>query len=66
MPRTLRAGEVARLVGVSVVTVRAIPADKLPVHTTEGGQRRYEPTDVAAYLRAQGRRVPPELEAAED
>ncbi len=57
----LRIGEVARHLGVSVGTVRAIPAERLPVHTTEGGQRRYEAHDVATYLRSQGRAVPAEL-----
>ncbi len=58
---SLRIGEVAKLIGVSVTTVRAIPAERLPVHVTEGGQRRYEARDVAAYLRSQGRAVPADL-----
>ncbi len=60
---TLRIGVVARALGVSIGTVRDIPAEKLPHHRTEGGarqigERRYEAADVAAYLRAQGRPVP--------
>lgn len=54
-------GEVAEVLGYSVSTVKRIPREDLPYSESPGGQRRYEKSDVAAYLREQGRAVPVEL-----
>ncbi len=49
--KTLKAGEVARLLGVSVQTVgRWARLDELPHTTTPGGHRRFRETDVLAFL----------------
>lgn len=64
MVRTLRIGEVAKMLGVHTSTVKRIPRERLNWHRTEGDQRRYEPEDVAAYLRSQGRRLPKDLSDA--
>lgn len=61
MVRTLRISEVADLLGVHTSTVKRIPRERLNWHRTEGQQRRYEPQDVAAYLKSQGRPVPDRL-----
>lgn len=43
--------EAARLIGVSRDTVkRGISASELPFHRTPGGHRRYQRTDVEAYI----------------
>lgn len=50
----LTPGAVARLFGVSVVTVATwADSGKLPHFRTPGGQRRFRPEDVEAFIDAQ-------------
>lgn len=47
----LSVAETARAIGVSVDTVkRSIPPAELPFHRTPGGHRRYQRSDVEAYI----------------
>lgn len=57
-------GEVARMLGVSIGTVRRNPGMPQPHHRASGGHRRYRRADIEAYL-ASLRTPAPELPAPE-
>lgn len=47
----LSVAEAATLVGVSRDTLkRGVPSSELPYHRTPGGHRRYQRSDVEAYI----------------
>ncbi len=60
----LRTGEVARLAGVTPITiVRWANAGRVKCYRTLGGDRRFEPSEVARLLRELGKPVPRNLRA---
>ncbi len=55
IPRTLTASEAAALIGVSVATVRGwADTGQIPSHRTIGGHRRFEESELHAWLRERG------------